>query len=374
MNDSGTPGPAPGDPPLEVVEIVDPVEDVAGWLVIDTLADGLAFGGFRFTPTVTRSEVERLARCMTWKLAGHGLPVGGAKAGLRCDPTGEGLARKLRVFAEHTGEALRGRVMVGKDMGASDAILDALYHAVGVPQLGLVQRRAPGAAVPDRLRDLTGYRRHMTGLGVAWAAEAALGGAVQGARVAIQGFGLVGAGAAVRLRDLGAVVVAVSDAAGAVAHADGLDVAELLAATEGRKTVDRAALRGRFEARGRDSLFDIDADVLVLAAASHSVDAPLAAQIAAPLVVEGSNFGLTDEARTELHRRGRVVIPDLIASSSSAAMVARQMAARNTLGEAALWRDIRAAIAQETRESLAAALRSGADVRTAYLGRLADAR
>ena len=57
-----------------------PDEGVRGWLVVDTLRGGLAFGGTRFTPDLRQDEVAELARCMTWKLAAHGLPMGGADA------------------------------------------------------------------------------------------------------------------------------------------------------------------------------------------------------------------------------------------------------------------------------------------------------
>ena len=67
--------------------------DAEGWLVIDTLRDGLAFGGTRFSPSVDEAEVKGLARAMTWKLAVHGQPVGGAKAGIRCRPSAPGVER-----------------------------------------------------------------------------------------------------------------------------------------------------------------------------------------------------------------------------------------------------------------------------------------
>ena len=86
--------------PHRVVTVRDEAGHEIGWLVIDQLVDGLSFGGFRFSPTVTREEVEHLARCMTQKLALHGSPVGGAKAGLRCDPTGQGVHDLLDRFAD----------------------------------------------------------------------------------------------------------------------------------------------------------------------------------------------------------------------------------------------------------------------------------
>jgi glutamate dehydrogenase (NAD(P)+) len=202
----------------------------------------------------------------------------------------------------------------------------------------------------------------MTGLGVAFAARRAVGGDLAGKRVAIQGFGLVGAGSAIRLEALGARVVAISDASGAVHDPAGLDIGRLYAASHGARVLPKGVAT-----EPRDAVFEAEADVLVLAASSHSVSEHLAQGIAAPLVVEGSNFGLTEVARAVLQDRGVAVIPDLIASSSSAAMVARQMAARGRLGADELWSSIETAIDEATGIAMAAARESGTDVRTGYL-------
>ena len=339
------------DRPVEVIEVVEPAHDVHGWLVIDRVIDGLSFGGFRFTPTVDRDEVVELARCMTRKLAVHGMPVGGAKGGLRCDPRAPDAHEKLRVFAAAAGPALRDRVIVGRDMGATDGLIDGLYDAVGITQMHIVQRRAP-RTTPDRLRELAGYRRHMTGLGVAWATAAALGGQAAGARVAIQGAGLVGVGSAVRLHAMGALVVAISDIDGALRREPGLDVPELAAQPGGGRVAPSGGATFERGPEARDALLAADVDVLVLAAASSSVDARLAESVRAPLVVEASNFGLTPEARRVLLTRGVRLVPDVIASSSSAAMVAHQMASGNRLADGELWGRIRAAIEGATRAHL----------------------
>ena len=99
--------------PHQVVTVRGEHGEEIGWLVIDRLIDGLSFGGFRFSPDVTRAEVERLARCMSHKLALHGHPVGGAKAGLRCDPRGADMEDLLDRFAAATGEVLRTHAIVG---------------------------------------------------------------------------------------------------------------------------------------------------------------------------------------------------------------------------------------------------------------------
>ena len=117
----------------------------------------------------------------------------------------------------------------------------------------------------------------------------------------------------------------------------------------------------------RDSLFAVDADLVLLAASSNSVGVEQARAIRARVVVEGSNFGLTDAGRGVLQEMGVCVIPDLIASSSSAAMVARQMQAQGRLPENDLWSAIETAIDEATASALDRSRQEGTDVRTAYL-------
>ncbi len=341
------------------VEVTEPDGSPLGWLCVDSVVDGLAFGGFRMTPSVTRAEVEELARCMTLKLAGHGRPTGGAKAGIRIDPTAPDRDARLAHFAAQVSDLLRDTVVLGKDMGATDDAIDRMYASVGFPQLSPM-----GGDAVSRLRDFDGYRRHMTGLGVAFAARAALGGDVTGARVVIQGAGLVGLGSAVRLAAMGARVVAMSDVSRCLVWREGVDVAWLEARVSGPRSL-RGADQG--DVFPREALFGLDADVVVLAASSYSVTEAEVAAIRAPLVVEGCNMGFADGARQQAQARGLVVIPDVIASSSSAAMVCRQLAARGALTEAVLWEAIERSIAERVTAGMVEAVERGCSVREAHI-------
>ena len=360
------PSPATGSGPAAVKTFVDPATGVKGWLVIDTTIEGLSFGGFRFQPSVTQEQVAELARCMTWKLAAHGLPVGGAKAGLAIQPQDPGLPEILARFGSSMREHLKASVILGKDMGATDELIDGLYRHLEVPQLHAIQARRAGEEVPDRLRDLRGYCEHMTGRGVAVAARAALGGSLDGCRIAIQGFGLVGAGTAFRAGAMGAQIVAMSDAHTALAGQD-LPLAELTQRALVTREIDRELVKSQARFLSRDDLLALDVDLLVLAAGSHSVDADLAARIQARHVVEGANFALLPEARQVLQSRGIVVIPDLIANSASAALVTRQMAASNTIGADEVWQRIEDAIEKATLSAMDGAEADGVDLRMAHL-------
>jgi glutamate dehydrogenase (NAD(P)+) len=353
--------------PIEVIEIDEPDLDVTGYVCLSSLRGGVAFGGCRFDRSVTRDDVVELARCMSAKLAGHGLPCGGAKGGLRVDPRRADIRAVVQRFAERAAPLLTSSVVLGKDLGASNELLDHLYGCLGIPQMHLVQRLPGGGGVPDRLRDLQGYVPHMTGLGVAWATRAAVGRDLDGLRILIQGAGAVGMGAAVRLSAMGARVVGICDIETAVIRPGGFEIPALArAVTGGRLDASDPALGCDEVIAPRDMLVR-DADVLVLAAASNSVDLACASQIRAGVVVEGANFGLVAGGHDVLTRRGALAIPDVIASSSSAAMVAHQIAARNAMPPDALWARIESSIDRSVRQATAIARRERTSVRDAYL-------
>ncbi len=338
---------------------------VPAWLAVDRVCNGLAFGGFRFTESVTRAQVEQLATTMSWKLAAHGLPVGGAKAGVACRPDHPHIDAILADLARAWHEPLTQHAVLGKDMGASDVLLDRLYEHLGRPQLHLVQARRPDC--PGRIRELAGYVRDMTGLGAVIAADAAAGG-LRGKRILIQGAGVVGVGIAVRATERGAVVVGMSDVDRAIVGAQGLPVAELvLGARAAGRSFDLSGLAAAGgQERSRDALLAEPADIVFLAAGSHVVPRSLAETIRSSLLVEASNFGLTEEANDVLLARGVPVVPDVIASSSSAAMTCLQLASGNGWSPAALWEHIEGNIRAAVLEGMRHAARAGVSLRAAH--------
>ena len=338
---------------------------ICGWLAVDSVANGMAFGGMRVSTSTSKEEVVELARSMTLKLSIHGSPVGGAKGGICIDPSDPRLEGVLHRYATAMSEPLSSVVTLGKDMGTTNATLDRLYRGLGVPQLHLIA----GESVPDKLRDLTGYRSHMTGLGVAWATSTFMGASIAGATCVIQGFGAVGVGAAVRLNEFGANIIGLSDHRYGWSFSEAVSTSEIeLMASTGRvrpERVDNQAKR-----IPRDDLFTLPSDVLILAAKSNSVSAEQAKHISAKVVIEGSNFGLTKGARKVLLRRGVVVVPDVIASSSSASMVARQLTSRNSRPNDELWAEIERSIREATRVYSARARVEGTSIRTALISDL----
>lgn len=274
-----------------------------GIVVVDNVVLGPAIGGVRMTETVTADEVSRLARAMTVKNAVAGLPHGGGKSGIRLSQplAASDRQRVVRAFAD----AIRYLVdyVPGPDMGTDETamawIRDEIGRAVGLP------------AVLDGIPlDEIGA----TGYGLAVCADTLAGAGrldLDGARVAIQGFGAVGRNAAIQLAQRGARVVAVSDIGGAVEHPDGLDLTALIEA----KGSGSVAAFTDGKPMARDDLLFVDCDILVPAAQPNVIHEGNVADVRARMVLQGANLPVTVGAEAELARRGVFSVPDVIANA-----------------------------------------------------------
>jgi len=275
-----------------------------GVVVVDDITLGPAIGGVRMNADVTAGEVARLARAMTLKNAAAGLPHGGGKAGIQT-PAGFFAADTERVIRAF-GYALRDLrdYIPGPDMGTNETAMawihDETGRAVGLPQaLGGIPLDEIGA---------TGY-----GLAVCAKALSDLGRLqLDGARIAIQGFGAVGQHAARFLVELGAKVIAVSDRGGGAYDEDGLDIAALAAAKQqGWSVADAAGVKPLTQ----EELLALDCDVLIPAAQPDVITASNAGLVSARVVLPGANIAVTGPAEAALHRRGVLVMPDFIANA-----------------------------------------------------------
>ncbi len=289
--------------PAKVV-FLRPCAGVEAVVVIDNVALGPAIGGVRMRPDVTAHEVARLARAMTVKNAVCGLPHGGGKAGIAQLPD---LApvdheRVMRAFARAI-EPLTDYIP-GPDMGTSETSMayvhDEIGRCVGLPSvLGGVPLDELGA---------TGF-----GLGVcADVLDEAKLLNLAGAAAVIQGFGAVGSRAAVALDKRGAKVIAVSNIRGATSNPDGLDVAALVAYKQAEGTV--AGFPGGVPVP-RDDILGFDCDVLIPAAQPDVVTMDNVGQISARVILEGADIPVTPKAEADLHERGILCIPDVVANA-----------------------------------------------------------
>ncbi|APX01387.1 Glu/Leu/Phe/Val family dehydrogenase [Arthrobacter sp. QXT-31] len=306
--------------PEKIVVVSDRKTGMRGVLVIDNTARGTGKGGTRMGPNLTVQEVARLARTMTWKWAAVDLFHGGAKAGILGDPGDPNKEAILRAFARALSNEVPAEYVFGLDMGLAEE--DA---AVFLDELG---DRGASTGLPRALGGLPYDQLGVTGYGVAEAAEAAAqnrGISLQGASVSIQGFGAVGQAAATRLGELGAVVVAVSTASGAVHDPSGLDIAKLV---ELRAATGDACVQHYGAVLPAGAALDVDADVLIPAAREDTIDDVVAASTNAKLIVEGANLPTSPTSRKILHERGITVVPDFIANAGGIVAAAHSMAAR----------------------------------------------
>ncbi|MEV6612430.1 Glu/Leu/Phe/Val dehydrogenase dimerization domain-containing protein [Streptomyces sp. NPDC051051] len=291
---------------------------VKGWVVVDTLYDGLAMGGVRMTPTVTEEEVAGLARDMTQKFTLAGLPIGGAKGGIVSD--GDNREETFRTFGRTVKPLLHGGIHLGIDMGVTPA-----DRAVFFAEAGYDPRHRLGA--PDMPIDWRTYYEPLidcTGHGVGVAAVTALeaSGRTGPARVVVQGFGAVGRAVARFLEDRGHVIVGVADVHGTLS-ADRLPVADLVAVTDEFGRIDRSRLPQDVTVSTEpDAWLDIDADLLILAAQKYALNTDNAHRLRAGLVVEGGNLSSDAEAKEKARASGTVLVPGVIANIGGAASAA----------------------------------------------------
>jgi glutamate dehydrogenase (NAD(P)+) len=308
--------------PEKVVCVSDSRTGMRGVLVIDNTARGMGKGGTRMSPSVSVREIARLARVMTWKWAAVDLFHGGAKAGILADPDSPDKERVLRAFVRRLADQIPSSYVAGLDMGMTERDAAVIQDELG--------DRGAAVGVPEQLGGVPYDELGVTGYGVAESVDAALrraGRDTKGARVAFQGFGAVGLAAARRLDEMGASVVALSTARGAVHEPDGLDVPKWLAlrAERGDDCVLSAAGGSRIAA-GEELV--VDCDVLIPAATQDMIDAGVASRIRASLVVEGANLPTNADARAVLAQRGITVVPDFIANAGGVVAAAFAMDAR----------------------------------------------
>ena len=291
------------------------MEVVYGYRVQHNGARGPYKGGIRYHAEADLDEVRALASLMTWKTALVDLPFGGAKGGVQIDPPHMSPAELERLTRRYTGQ-ISSVLGPTRDIPAPDMNTDAQTMSWILDEYGRKYGHTNQIVTgkPIALGGSQG-REEATGRGAVVTGDAALrdlGRDVEGATLAIQGFGNVGSWAARLARDRGYRVVAVSDVHGAI-HADqGLDIGEVRAhLAETGSVVDCPGS----EPISNDELLGLDVDVLMPAALGGVITDENAGDIRADVIVEGANHPVTPLADAELTERGIVVVPDILANA-----------------------------------------------------------
>lgn len=315
--------------PMLRVEWTDPVTSRKGYVVIDRLVGGIAGGGTRVRAGLTLTEIERLARTMSYKCGAMNLASGGAKGGIDCDPHSPEMRDMLTRFVTAMTPLLDTYWATAEDLGITQSELDSVFQDVGLGMSVHAALKKVGdedAAMDRVVRGLAvdvegiGLADVIGGYGVAEAAVAAmpqLGLTAGSTRAVVQGFGSMGGASARYLGRLGVTVVGIIDGNGCIVNQGGLDVEALLSARNELGEVDRTALREADSTLPLAEWLSIPAEIIVPAAVPDCIRADNCDQVTARLIVEAANIPTTEEAQARLHERGVVVIPDFVANSGA---------------------------------------------------------
>jgi glutamate dehydrogenase (NAD(P)+) len=287
-----------------------------GYRVHHNTVLGPTKGGIRYHPEVSLGEVTALAMLMSWKCALMGLPYGGAKGGVACDPGAMSQRELERMTRRYTAEVM---LLIGPDLDipAPDLGTNEQTMAWIMDTYAMTQGRTVPGVVTGKPLLIGGSagRRDATGRGLVYAlGQAARGAAMdlKGARVVIQGFGNVGSVAARLLWREGCLVIAVSDAKGGVLNPKGLDIRELN--NHVKETGSVVGFPGA-EAITNAELLELPCEVLVPAAVGGQITVHNADRIKSRIIAEGANGPTTTEADEILADRHVTVIPDILANA-----------------------------------------------------------
>ena len=288
-----------------------------GFRVQHNLSRGPGKGGVRFHPDVTLSEVMALSAWMTVKNAAVNLPYGGAKGGVRVDPaelSRPELERLTRRYTSEIGSIIGpDRDIPAPDVNTNEQIMawmmDTYSINQGSTQTGVVTGKPISMGGSLGRKDATGRGCYV----VAREAMKRLGIAMEGARVAIQGFGNVGNAAARIFHDAGATIVAIQDVAGTIYNKGGIDPHALGRFLGGnpRALLDYPAA----EAIANADFWGVDCEILLPAALEKQITEANADRIKARLIVEGANGPTTPLAEDILLGKGCTVLPDVLANA-----------------------------------------------------------
>ena len=292
------------------------IQVFTGYRVQYNDALGPTKGGIRYHPELTLDEVVALSAWMTWKTAVTGLPLGGGKGGIRCNPKGMSqgeLERLTRGYARAYARYIGPYVDIPAPDVYTDAqtmawIMDEYSQMVGHNAFGVVTGK------PVRIGGSLG-RNEATSRGLMYTvikAAKRLDLNLKGATVAVQGYGNVGFHAARLLHELGCKIIAVSDSKGGVYNAKGIDPSKVM--EHKNKT---GSVTGYEGCKGvtNEELLELNCEILVPSALESQITKANAGKIKAKIVAEGANGPTTPEADEVLYRNGVFVIPDILANS-----------------------------------------------------------
>src|SRR5256885_2082250 len=292
------------------------VRAFTGYRVTHNVARGPSKGGIRYHPDVTLDEVKALSMWMTWKCALMGLPFGGAKGGVVCDPKKMSRGELERMTRRFTSEIIN-EIGPEKDIPAPDVGTNASTMAWMFDTYSMNKGHSVLGVVTGKPLTIGGSlgREEATARGALYCVREAVRKkhmSLEGTTVAVQGFGNVGSYLAKFLAEDGATGIAVSDSVAGLHKPNGIDVQAALA--HKRETGSLAGFRGA-EPISNEELLLLECDVLAPCALEQVITAENADKVRAKIIVEGANGPVTPTADEILEEKGVLVLPDILANA-----------------------------------------------------------
>ncbi len=297
------------------------VRNFTGYRVLHNRARGPGKGGIRYHPGVTADEVRALAAWMTWKCAVMNVPFGGAKGGVVCNPkdlTKDDLRMITRRYIAELGDAIGPHTDIpAPDVNTSAETMAWVFDTYAMMHPGM-NNMPVVTGKPVEMGGSYG-RNEATSRGCLFCVQHALSrglvdglDSVDGATVAVQGFGNAGSIAALLFAEQGATIIAASDSSGAIYSASGFDPAAALARK--KETGSVVGLEGTEEI-SNEQLLALECDILIPAALENQIRADNADQVKARLIAEAANGPTTPAADRILYAKGIPVLPDILANA-----------------------------------------------------------
>ncbi len=292
------------------------VQVFEGYRVQHNIARGPAKGGIRFHPNVSLDEVKALASWMTWKCATVGIPYGGGKGGVICDPKAMSRSELERLTRRYAFE-IAPIIGPDRDIPAPDVytddqtmawIMDTISMIRGHTELGVVTGKPIALGGSQGRSEATARGCYYTLL----EACRVKGVSLQGARVVVHGCGNAGANIARMVAEAGARVIAIADSRGAIQSAAGIDVQAML-----RHKAETGAVTGapHTSEMARDEVLELECDILLPSALENSITLANVERVNTKIIAELANGPTTPGADRVLAERGVLLVPDILANA-----------------------------------------------------------
>lgn len=314
--------------PEQIIKVYNPEINMEGVLVIDNTALGPGKGGIRMTPDITEEEVFRLARTMTFKNALAEIPFGGAKSGIKFpvieNESPEDKKERKKKFIQSFANSIKlltpKKYIAGPDVGTGEREMQWFVEATGIWKSAT--GKPTDLCLPIIRKNGNNGKRcgiphefGSTGFGVAQAAKVAAelyGISIQGAKISIHGFGNVGAFAYKFLTEMGAKVIAIANASGAVVSEDGFNDKII------REMIDKMKFITDYpngKKISTDDFWKIPTDILIPASVTDVINEKNKNNIRAKIIVEAGNIPMKENIEKEFFKHGIMIVPDFVANA-----------------------------------------------------------